>query len=229
MRISRWGRFQDEFICKRAGIKVHYCADEFENDGSLASIVLKNLKRVAAADYSRQLSKRVFLGQCRVATQGYWRGGPAGYGLRRLLLDESGKPKTLLQYGQRKNLKTERVILVPGAKPEVKIVQRIFTSFAIKKKTRTEIAAELNAGHIPNARGMPWSMLTVSNTLKNEAYIGNLVYNRRSQKLGERQVKNPPDMWIRRDNAFKPIVSPAFFAKARAGEWPHAVGQGIAR
>ena len=42
--ISRWGRFQDvdesayyEFICKRAGIIVHYCADEFENDGSLAS------------------------------------------------------------------------------------------------------------------------------------------------------------------------------------------------
>jgi DNA invertase Pin-like site-specific DNA recombinase len=220
--VSRWGRFQDvdesayyEFICKRAGIKVHYCADEFENDGSLASIVLKNLKRVAAADFSRQLSKKVFLGQCRVATQGYWRGGPAGYGLRRLLVDESGKPKTLLQYGQRKNLKSERVILVPGPKPEVKIVQRIFASFAIKKKTRTEIAAELNAGHIPNARGMPWSVLTVSNTLKNEAYIGNLVYNRRSQKLGERQVKNPPDMWIRRDNAFKPIVSPALFAKAK--------------
>jgi recombinase len=73
----------------------------------------------------------------------------------------------------------------------------------------------LNAEHIPNARGMPWSMLTVSNTLKNEAYIGNLVYNRRSQKLGERQVKNPPDMWIRRDNAFKPIVSPALFARAK--------------
>ena len=40
--ISRWGRFQDvdesayyEFICKRAGMNVHYCADEFENDGSL--------------------------------------------------------------------------------------------------------------------------------------------------------------------------------------------------
>jgi hypothetical protein len=36
------GRFQDvdegayyEFICKRAGIAVHYCAGEFENDSSL--------------------------------------------------------------------------------------------------------------------------------------------------------------------------------------------------
>ena len=40
--VSRWGRFQDadesayyEFLCKQAGIIVHYCAEQFENDGSL--------------------------------------------------------------------------------------------------------------------------------------------------------------------------------------------------
>lgn len=39
--ISRWGRFQDadesayyEYVCRRAGIRVHYCAEPFENDGS---------------------------------------------------------------------------------------------------------------------------------------------------------------------------------------------------
>ena len=39
--VSRWGRFQDadesayyEYICKRAGITVQYCAEQFENDGS---------------------------------------------------------------------------------------------------------------------------------------------------------------------------------------------------
>src|SRR5208283_2718875 len=38
--ISRWGRFQDndeaayyEFLCKRAGIQVLYCAEPFSNDG----------------------------------------------------------------------------------------------------------------------------------------------------------------------------------------------------
>src|SRR6185312_6246842 len=37
--VSRWGRFQDvdesayyEFICRRAGIAIHYCEEEFEND-----------------------------------------------------------------------------------------------------------------------------------------------------------------------------------------------------
>ena len=39
--VSRWGRFQDadesayyEYICRRAGIQVVYCAEQFENDGS---------------------------------------------------------------------------------------------------------------------------------------------------------------------------------------------------
>jgi DNA invertase Pin-like site-specific DNA recombinase len=220
--VSRWGRFQDidesayyEFICRRAGINIHYCADEFENDGSLASIVLKNIKRVAAADFSRQLSKKVFLGQCRVATLGHWRGGPAGYGLRRMLVDEKGKPKMLLKYGQRKNLKTEHVVLVPGPKSEISTVQQIFTSFATRKKTRTEIANELNAKGLRNARGKRWSMLTISNMLKNEIYLGNLIYNRRSQKLGEKQVVNPRDMWIRCDHTFKPIISPKLFARAQ--------------
>ena len=50
--VSRWGRFQDtdeaacyEFLCKRAGIQVHYCAEPFSNDGSLSSTFLKLVKR----------------------------------------------------------------------------------------------------------------------------------------------------------------------------------------
>lgn len=42
--VSRWGRFQDadesayyEYMCKRAGISVQYCAEQFENDGSPVS------------------------------------------------------------------------------------------------------------------------------------------------------------------------------------------------
>jgi DNA invertase Pin-like site-specific DNA recombinase len=39
--VSRWGRFQDadesayyEYRCRRAGMQVVYCAEQFENDGS---------------------------------------------------------------------------------------------------------------------------------------------------------------------------------------------------
>ena len=45
--------------------------------------------------------------------------------------------------------------------------------------------------------------------------MGHLVYNRQSTKLGERTVSNPPDKWIRRDNAFKGIVPPRLFARAQ--------------
>jgi DNA invertase Pin-like site-specific DNA recombinase len=92
--VSRWGRFQDvdesayyEYVLKRAGIRVHYCAEQFENDGSMSSSVLKTLKRSMAAEYSRELSVKVFAGQCRLIELGFRQGGPAGYGLRRQLID----------------------------------------------------------------------------------------------------------------------------------------------
>jgi DNA invertase Pin-like site-specific DNA recombinase len=220
--ISRWGRFQDadesayyEFICKEAGIHVRYCAEPFENDGSLTSTILKNMKRAMAGEYSRELSAKVFIGQCRIVTLGFWRGGPPGYGLRRQMLDEHGTPKALLEKGQCKSLKTDRVILVPGPPLEVKVIRRIFTDFAVQKKTRTEIAVELNAEGILNARGRPWIMQTIDDVLRNEKYIGHNVYNRGSFKLQQKHVFNPPDMWIRRDNAFKAIVPPVLFAKAQ--------------
>ena len=50
--VSRWGRFQDadesayyEYICKRQGISVAYVAEQFENDGSPVSTIVKGVKR----------------------------------------------------------------------------------------------------------------------------------------------------------------------------------------
>jgi DNA invertase Pin-like site-specific DNA recombinase len=55
--VSRWGRFQDadesayyEYICKRAGISVRYCAEQFENDGSPVSTIVKGVKRAMAGE-----------------------------------------------------------------------------------------------------------------------------------------------------------------------------------
>lgn len=87
--VSRWGRFQDadesayyEYICKRAGISVQYCAEQFENDGSPVSTIVKGVKRAMAGEYSRELSTKVFAGQCRLIELGFRQGGPPGYGLR---------------------------------------------------------------------------------------------------------------------------------------------------
>src|SRR5437870_3922304 len=75
--VSRWGRFQDadesayyEYICKRAGIGVIYCAEQFENDGSPVSTIVKGVKRAMAGEYSRELSAKVFKGQCKLVELG---------------------------------------------------------------------------------------------------------------------------------------------------------------
>jgi hypothetical protein len=87
--VSRWGRFQDidegayyEHICKRAGISIRYCAEPFENDGSPVSAIVKNVKRLMAGEYSRELSVKVFAGQCRLIEHGFRQGGPAGWFVR---------------------------------------------------------------------------------------------------------------------------------------------------
>jgi DNA invertase Pin-like site-specific DNA recombinase len=75
--VSRWGRFQDidesgyyEHICKRAGIRVYYCVEQFVNDGSPFSVIIKNIKRAMASEYSRELSEKVFAAHARLVTYG---------------------------------------------------------------------------------------------------------------------------------------------------------------
>jgi DNA invertase Pin-like site-specific DNA recombinase len=62
--VSRWGRFQNfdeaghyEFLCRNAGIPIYYCEEGFANDNSIVSGLMKNLKRIMASEYSRELSE----------------------------------------------------------------------------------------------------------------------------------------------------------------------------
>ena len=82
-----------------------------------------------AGEYSRELSAKVFTGQCRLIELGFRQGGPAGYGLRRMLIDEHGNPKAELARGEQKSLQTDRVILRPGPAEEVETVRRIYRLF----------------------------------------------------------------------------------------------------
>ena len=107
--VSRWGRFQDtdesahyEYLCKSSGVPVHYCAEQFANDNSVASLILKALKRTMASEYSRELSVKARAGQLRLAKLGYKMGGHTPFGLRRQLLDANGFRKQLLAYRERR-------------------------------------------------------------------------------------------------------------------------------
>ena len=220
--VSRWGRFQDvdesayyEFICRQAGIKVCYCAEEFDNDGSVIASIVKNLKRVMAAEFSRELSVKVHAGACRVASLGFKQGGAVGYGLRRELVDENRCSRGILDKGQRKHLQTDRVMVRPGSHREQQIVAQIFREYVVHRRPQAAITRLLNNEQVPNHRGTPWSKAMIRNILGNEAYIGNSVYNRKSFRLKQVMKKNPPELWVRAAGLFEPIVDKSIFLKAQ--------------
>ena len=220
--VSRWGRFLDadesayyEYICRRSNVNVHYCAEQFENDGSAISTILKGFKRFTAGEYSRELSVKVFHGQCRLVEMGFHQGGAPGFGLRRMLRDHAGQSKGILNRGEEKSIQTDRVILVPGPPEEIEIVRWMYRVFVENGKMESEIARTLNERGVKTDLGRAWTRGTVHEVLTNEKYIGNNVYNRISFKLKQKRVLNPADMWIRANGAFEPVVPADLFDAAQ--------------
>jgi DNA invertase Pin-like site-specific DNA recombinase len=220
--VSRWGRFQDPneashyvWLCKSAGIAVHYCAEQVENDGSMGSSIVTTVKQVMAGEYSRELSVKVFKGQCRLITLGYRQGGPPGFGLRRMLVDEHGQHKGILDRGEHKSIATDRVVLVEGPDEEVAIVREIYRQFVEDQRSERQIADWLNAQEIMSDLERPWSRGAVHQILINDKYAGHNVWGRTSFKLKARHVRNDPSEWIRHNSAFPAIVPQALFDAAR--------------
>lgn len=220
--VSRWGRFQDadesayyEYICKRAGIHIIYCAEQFANDGTNFSNVMKSFKRTMAGEYSRELSNKVFIGQCRLIEMGFRQGGTAGYGLRRALIDQQGNFKTLLKMGEHKSFQMDRVILVAGPEEEIKVIQQIYEWFIQDNLSETQIAEKLNLQNFKTDFNRAWTRNTVHEILTNEKYIGNNVFNKKSFKLKKIHISNPQEKWIRKDQAFEAIVPLDMFYTAQ--------------
>jgi len=224
--VSRWGRFQDtdesahyEFPCKSAGVPVHYCAENFANDGTLPSLIMKTLKRTMAAEYSRELSAKVLAGQKRLACLGFKQGGVAGYGLRRMLVASDGTPKQLLASGERKSIATDRVTLVHGPAFEVAHVRDMYRMLISDRLSVPDIARELNQKGIKQAGKRPgdaaWNYQTVYQVLTNPKYAGIHVFGRSTQKLSTRSVRLPKAEWVITPGAFEPIVDKETFDQAQ--------------
>jgi DNA invertase Pin-like site-specific DNA recombinase len=220
--VSRWGRFQDtdesahyEFLCKSAGVPVHYCAETFANDGSLPSLIMKALKRTMAGEYSRELSAKVFAGQKRLTLLGFKSGGLPGYGLRRMLISSVGIPKQELAFGERKSVATDRVILVPGPPHEVQTVKNIYRMLISEKRSVSAIARKLNRNGVPRPGHSKWDFSVIRQILTHPKYIGCAVFGQVSGRLHTPVVKVPQSEWIVKPGAFKPIIDPATFAEAQ--------------
>lgn len=220
--VSRWGRFQDmdlsahyRALCKKYGREVVYTTIGFPKEDDPMHFMQLNFEGYRAATYSRELSGKVFRGCVKIAQQGFRAGAQAPYGLARLLLDEKHNPVQILKPGQRKSIQNQRVTLTPGDKKEQAVIKRIFKEFVYKRKNPKEIAEQLNKDSTPARAGLRWDNKAIIEILKNELYIGTMVYNKTVSRLQAKAKKNPRDLWIRTEDAFDGVVDKDIFYRAQ--------------
>jgi DNA invertase Pin-like site-specific DNA recombinase len=220
--VTRWGRFLDidesahyEFLCKSAGVRVHYCAETFPNDDTLPSMIMKSLKRAMACDFVRELGEKVSAGQRRGASLGFRQGAVPGYGLRRLLVSADGIPKQVLAPGERKSIANNRIVLVHGPAEEVQCVHDIYQMFIHRRMTFSEIARELNRRNVKYVENSKWSLRAVQTILTHPKYMGCNVYGRYSQRLYTPPIPRPRSEWTIKPKAFDALVEPATYARAQ--------------
>jgi DNA invertase Pin-like site-specific DNA recombinase len=219
--VSRWGRFQDLDLsarynseCREHGKQVIYTTLGKRDNDHFTPVVLQ-LERFRAAEYSRELSGKVFRGCKKIAQQVYSAGGSAPFGLKRLLLDEQREPVGVLDRGKRKAIQNQRVTLVEGEAVEVVTVRRIFHEFTEDGYSEFRIAEGLNADGIRAPGGGPWTGPKVIHRLRTEKYVGTMVYNQTTRKLKTPVRRNPLEEWVRTPEAFRGIISVEQFLQAQ--------------
>lgn len=221
--VSRWGRFQNpdqaahyEFLCVEAGVPVEYCAEAFPNDGSLTTTVLKSLKRVMAAEYSRELSAKVVQAKGRLASDGFWQGGPPGYGLRRQQVLSDGSPGRIMEVGDSKGPHNGRTRLVPGPPEEVAVIRSIFRMFVREGLGLKAIVTRLNEAKQFRQNGRPWSAHYVLHVLTSPRYAGVNVIGKTRRRMKKVPEHQPRSDWTCVEGAFDPLVDRRIFDAAQA-------------
>ena len=220
--VSRWGRFQDpdqaahyEFICREAGVRVIYCAEPFGDDCGPTASIVKNLKRIMAAEYSRQLAERCRQGIRRRRLAGGKGGGVAPYGFQRQIFSIEGAPGTVLGPGERRLRPDQTVRLVHGPKEEIAVLRRIFRLFVEDARGAAEIARILNNQGVPYRSGTSWNDCRVKAVLRNEIALGVHVFNRNPTSFGTPLPKPPPEAWVR-VKVLPPVIPARLFQRAQA-------------
>jgi DNA invertase Pin-like site-specific DNA recombinase len=219
--VSRWGRFQNcdesghyEFLCRQAGVEVHYCAEQFLNNGTVEHSVLKALKRAMAAEFSREHSRRVQNALRRTAEQGFKCSGTLRFGYRRLLVTASRNPIRLLAEGEFNGTPGQRVVYTLGPEPEVKCVRNMF-KWAATGLSTASIAERLNQESITWHHDLPWNADRVRRTLRNPTYAGQVIFGKNVTFLHSAKIPQPAANWTVNDHIAPAIVGMRVFKKVQ--------------
>lgn len=156
------------------------------------------------------------------------------------ILDEKGRFGRRLERGEALQIsKRDRARLIPSHPDRVAVIERIFRMSAEENRGLAAISATLNAERVPTPRGPEWARIyagtwsssTVRAILVNPLYVGDFVWNRRTDArfhkisraqaterkdpYGARLVPNPEEDWIRIPDTHPPLVSRRIFELAR--------------
>lgn len=202
-----------EKILPVLGIRIISINDGFDSINSSGftggmSVALKNMLN---AMYSKDLSRKVRSAMKTHAKNGEYMPAFPKYGY---IKDPEDK---------------HHLVIDPEA---AEIVKLIFT-MAADGKTKGQIAKYLNETHVLTCReymcrkGIKmhrenekekklWSVTTISDMLKNEVYLGKIIWNKkRVARTGSNKlVSNDKEEWIVVENAHEPIISDELFRKA---------------
>jgi len=204
--VKRFGRLDNDetghyrYLLRRAGVDVIYVSENFNGDDT--DDLLRPVKQWQARQELKDLSKVTIRGLLSKADGGWWMRGVPPYGYDLAYYDANGEFLMIVRYVTRSikeiydedgNLqrrlgkgdhpmvsKGDRARLVPGAPERVEVLKRIFRMYVHEGLGYKGVCDRLNSEGVPSPRGGTWSMTTARDMIRNPAYVGDMVWNRRS-------------------------------------------------
>jgi site-specific DNA recombinase len=197
-KLSRFARNREDSIIyksllRKQGVQVVSINEQFEDTPS--GRLLEGIIEVIDEFYSANLSQDVTRGMRESASRGFFSGGPAPYGYRRVKVTDGAVQRVKLE-------------IDPVTGP---IVRRIFEE-SLSGKGMVEITRDLNKDGLTTRKHKPWSKNTVGVVLNNEAYVGTLVWGR-ATKHGAIGTRLPV---VRTEAAYPQLVDKTTFDRVRA-------------
>jgi hypothetical protein len=132
-----------------------------------------------------------------------------------MLVSPDRQQKQELSLGQRKNIASDRVILVPGPANEVQVVREIYRMLIEEGRSVYAITRTLNERGVPYQGQSKWNHYAVYKILTHPKYEGVHVFARTSSRLASACVRTPDNQWVVTPGAFAPTVDHDTFAKAK--------------
>ena len=199
-KLSRFARNREDSVIYKSllkGRQISVVSMNEQVDESPAGTLLEGIIEVIDEFYSANLSQDTIRGMKENATRGFRNGGATPFGYKRLLVPTGAVTKSKLTPHER----------------EAPIVTKAF-ELASHGQGAREIANSLNTEGLRTRFGKHFTATGINHMLRNETYLGTLVWNRYGKSLGSRQRKAELEI-IRVPNCHAGIVDVHVFEQVQ--------------